>query len=380
MDWVLGISILLLALLLLEAALLRRAVNGIPCRVLVTGTRGKSGLVKILTAGIRESEPRTWGKITGDVASSLAPDGTSNVLKRRGPAHLREQAKFLRDCRRKGGRCAIIESMAFSPEAMIAESRLVRPTLVVITNVRDDHRETLGSEPEQRRAAYLSSVPRDCRWLSLDEELLAYAAASGRYPAPVPRPHHGDASGDPDDSGAVAETVANAEAALDALGWNTEAACRAVRAAAAQAQAPQRVVSCLGRRMTLLDAFSANDPQSLDRLWADWRRAAGDASSWSVLFNTRADRPLRTRRFCRWLAERGDVDEVYLAGSHAPAAARLLREQKPRVTTLDDDKSAIMPVESEPPSGASRDVLVGIGNVRGLGSRLREAPRGGSRP
>ena len=50
--------------------------------------------------------------------------------------------------------------MTITPETMQAEMRLVRPTLVVLTNVRDDHRETLGSDPAAQRAAYLEAILR----------------------------------------------------------------------------------------------------------------------------------------------------------------------------------------------------------------------------
>jgi len=380
MNWVLGASALLLVLLLIEAALVRRAANAIPCRVLVTGTRGKSSVVRALHAGLRALEPETWGKITGDVASVLPPDGIPRKLGRRGPAHLREQSKLVRDCRRHGARCLVVESMAISPEAMAAEARLLRPTLVVVTNVRDDHRETLGPDLDGQRGAYLSSIPPGSRWLTLDEELLAFAARSGRYATPVPRPDFGESSSAAEENAALHETVATAGAALEALGQNMEPARRAVRRAASGQVLPPRVVSLLGEEMDLVDAFSANDLQSLDRLWSGWRREAGAASAWSVLLNTRADRPLRTQRFCGWVAACPDIDRVFVSGSHASAALRMLRGRALRVARVPRGEPRPLSTTGGttfPEEG--RDVLFGIGNVRGLGLRLRAASGVGGR-
>ena len=360
--------------------MLRRTVNAIPCRVLVTGTRGKSGLVRVLSAGLRTVEPATWGKITGDIASLVTPDGALRGLRRRGPAHLREQARLVRDCRRSRARCLVVESMAVTLEAMAAEARLLRPTLMIVTNVRDDHRETLGGDPDGQRAAYLSSIPSGCRWLTRDEDLIDFARRASRYSAPVPPPVSAAVPEYSEVFDVPAELVATAAAAMEALGWDPEPARGAMRTAAAQLMPPARVVTLLEREMILLDAFSANELQSLARLWAQWRREAGAESGWSVLLNTRADRPLRTRQFCEWLTGRDDVDRIYLAGSHAPAAARLLRRCGRPVAGVPRGEPTVVSEAGEPASSwGHRDVIVGIGNVRGLGLRLRAGSSGSDR-
>jgi poly-gamma-glutamate synthase PgsB/CapB len=381
MSWVLSLSVLLLVLLLLEAAVARRNVNGIPCRVLVTGTRGKSGLVRVLSAGLRTVEPATWGKITGDIASVVTPEGTLRRLARHGPAHLREQARLVRDCRRSRARCLVVESMAVTLEAMVAEARLLRPTLMIVTNVRDDHRETLGSDPCRQRAAYLSSIPSGCRWLTRDEELMDFARRSGRVSAPVPLPAGEAIPGNLQELDVAAELVATAEAAMITLGLDPKPARDAMRAAAAGLPPPPRVVTLLGRELILLDAFSANELESLARLWTQWRKDSGDASKWSVLLNTSADRPLRTREFCRWLAGRDDVDQIFLSGSHVPAAARFLRGCGRPVARVPRGEP-IVTAEDRGAAARRGDLghIVGIGNVSGLGLRLRAESGGDVRP
>lgn len=381
MIWALGLTVVILALLMAEAALLRRAVDAVPCRVLVSGTRGKSGLVRVLSAGLRTVEPATWGKITGDVASRVAPDGTLRALRRHGPPHLREQARLVLDGRRNGVRCLVVESMAITPEAMAAEARLMRPTLMIVTNVRDDHRETLGGDPDGQRAAYLSSIPAGCRWLTRDEEFARFARRSGRHLEPVCPPPPAAAPDDPGDLDVPAELIATAAAAMEALGWNPEPARHAMQAAAADLRPPTRVVSLLGRRMTLLDAFSANEPESLTRLWTQWRRNTGATAGWSVLFNTRADRPLRTRQFCGWLAGRADVDRVYLAGSHVPVAARLLKAAGRSVERVPRGEPFVLAGAGHAAAGpGARDVIVGMGNASGLGLSLRAGAAGSGPP
>jgi hypothetical protein len=137
----------------------------------------------------------------------------------------------------------------------------------------------------------------------------------------------------------------------------------------------------LGRKVKFLDAFSANDPKSLCRMWTEWRWIIGDTESWSVLFNTRSDRPLRTRQFCDWLAAREDVGRVHVTGSHREAAVFMLRRRGLDARGMADDTSAFLPTAA---GSASRDrsdaVLVGIGNIQNLGVRLRAFISGGVQP
>jgi len=372
MTWIVGITIGFLAFLLVEAAILRHARRGIPCRIVVTGTRGKSSLVRLLVAGIRATEPSTWGKITGDAPLLLLPDGMESVLARRGPARVHEQARLLITCRRQGVRCLVLESMTISPEAMLAEMRLVDPTLVVVTNVRDDHRETLGDDPDGQRTAYLAALPESCRWLTPDADLLAFAARSGRCRASLVGLTTAEQQDDRDRNSVASEMLATAEAVLTELGWNTESARQAMKAVAADLVPPPRKVPFLGHEVRLLDAFSANDLQSLAQLWAGWRRDLRDEQPWSVLLSTRADRPLRTRQFCHWLAGRPDVGTIHVAGNHRWTAARLLRQKGVAVRELNSDPMAAVAGTGAAGPG-DQGVLVGMGNAQGVGLCLRAA-------
>ncbi|MCP4574001.1 MAG: hypothetical protein GY838_16705 [bacterium] len=366
LEW--GIALALVAFLMVETILVNRSRRGIPRRIVVTGTRGKSSLVKLLVAGIRTAERDTWGKVTGDVPLLLAPDGSLLPIRRRGAARLHEQRNILRTCHRRGARCLVLESMTISPETMKAEMRLVQPTLVVVTNVRDDHRETLGRDPAEQRGAYLRALPAGVPWVTMDAALGDHV----RQAPEVPEPVSGDTlSGGAENLRVVDELLALAETTLAELGWNTPAAREAMRVAAGDLDRPSSILRFHGEPVRLLDLFSANDPESLSRLWRDHRRNLQDQGAWPVLLATRADRPLRTRQFCDWLANRRDVGTVHVAGSHDEAACRLLRSRGIEVARLPSGALVPAPGEKEAPG-----ILVGMGNARGLGLRLRAASAG----
>jgi gamma-polyglutamate synthase len=368
-PWAVLLTAAWVAFLLLEQRSLRRARESVPVRVMVTGTRGKSSLVRILTAGARMAEPATWGKITGDVPTLLLP-GRDEVIRRRAGARLAEQGWLLRKCRRGGVRCLIVEAMTITPDLMKAEARLLLPLVIALINVRDDHQETLGDDPVQQRRAYLDSLPSQSRVVTRDAGLAAC----------LPRVEQAATSAAADHPDLLAglapvqrELVLLADAVLAALGWSSAASLKAMVAVARPMESTPRRVAWQQGEAVFLDAFSANDTQSLDDLWAGWRDTFGARNPWSVILATRADRPLRTRRFCAWIAGRDDVAAVYVTGSHRHAARILLRKGGVRVHDIDGARQPLTLLGGTVDASldGERAVLVGIGNARGLGLALR---------
>jgi hypothetical protein len=262
--------------------------------------------------------------------------------------------------------------MTISPELMKAETRLLRPDVVALVNVRDDHQETLGEDVDLQRQAYLDSLPARSRRVTRDVVCAASAEGAG-----FARWRSTTDSGDPSllsDLDAVQrDLVLLADDALATLGWNSAAALQAMVAVARRMDNAPRWLVWASRDHVFLDAFSANDTESLTHLWQVWRQTLPGDRSWSVILATRADRPLRTRRFCAWLAARDDVERVYVTGSHWRAAHSLLRRHGVPVEHLGEVGADMFLCEGAAPSEVRHGgpVLVGIGNSRGLGLGLR---------
>ena len=84
-----------LGYLTVEAFRLRRWQGAIPLRVAVTGTRGKSTVVRLLAAVLREDGWKVLAKTTGSEASLILPDGSERTLRRRGRPSILEQVRLL---------------------------------------------------------------------------------------------------------------------------------------------------------------------------------------------------------------------------------------------------------------------------------------------
>ena len=127
-----------------------RAIAKIPTRIHVTGIRGKTTTTRLIGAALRHHGWRVVTKTTGKAARLIDPEGTERRI--RGPheqPNLREQPRIIESVADTGGADAIVfECMSIRPKNIIAESKFVRSTISVITNVRADHMDVMGPSLE----------------------------------------------------------------------------------------------------------------------------------------------------------------------------------------------------------------------------------------
>jgi len=142
--------LLFLVYLFIERFLLDRRLESVALRIAVTGTRGKSSVVRLL-ASILGADGRTvLAKTTGSEARYLMPDGNEVEVPRRGAASIIEQKKLIKKAADLGADCVVAEIMSIHPENHRIEShRLLRPQIVVLTNVRLDHTDAMGGTEDE---------------------------------------------------------------------------------------------------------------------------------------------------------------------------------------------------------------------------------------
>ena len=129
-----------------------KSLNNIPIRVHVNGTRGKSSVTRLIAAGLREGEVRTFAKTTGTSPRIINDKGDDIEIHRLRSASIGEQIKLIRYFSKKNPDALVIECMAVNPQYQwVSEHRIIRSTLGVITNVRPDHLDEMGSSNEFTR-------------------------------------------------------------------------------------------------------------------------------------------------------------------------------------------------------------------------------------
>ncbi|MGB2957363.1 MAG: poly-gamma-glutamate synthase PgsB [Bacteroidota bacterium] len=365
---------LVLLFLLVETLCLARLRRAIPVRILVLGTRGKSTVTEYIAAALRSSGRRTLAKTTGTRPTLILPDGSRRRLRRTGRARVQEQFRILIRARRMGCDALVLECMSVSPELQRLESHVLRPTLAVLTNILDDHREVYGNDATWRVKEFVSSLPARTVLISgerLHAEEVRRAAARRNTMVTVP----GSPGRDLPASLSVFESnLLLALTAVERLGVSESEASAAIGALPDTLPYRELAVSEDGPALRLLNAFAVNDVESASRFLVAWKSRLSDWNRTVILFNTRSDRPLRSLQFARWCASLRDTERIILMGTHVPRTRRELHRlgvPPHNVIAWTSDQSA-RPLEALRPHVASGTVVVGMGNAAGDGTRLME--------
>ena len=303
----------------------QRRLAGLRLRVHVNGTRGKSGVTRLIAAGLRGGGYRPFAKVTGTAAKWIEPDGTERPIPRRGLPNIRELIETVRQATRSQADALVCECMALQPELQeFCERRLIRSHIGVITNVRHDHEEVMGPDLPAIAASLARTAPQGGALVVTPETAaLLPKSATDACRLRIVDPASVSAQELAGFAFAVeAENVALALAVCELAG-----ASRAVALEAMQASQPdvgnlavRELPLPRGGKLRFVDALAANDPDSTEILWRRYVDGAADA----VLLHARADRRLRTEKLCERLVVLHQ-GVFYLSGDSGFAAACLRR-------------------------------------------------------
>jgi poly-gamma-glutamate synthase PgsB/CapB len=374
-----SVVIVLLCYFLLESLAIARARASVPVRICVTGTRGKSSVVRLIAAGLRKGGKQVVAKTTGSKPVFLTPTGDEVPLRRRGGPRILEQGHVLRLAKRCGAEVLVCEVMSIRPENYATElHRILQPQCLVVTNVRLDHLADLAPSVEEASRAFADGAPPgatvftlsgespqalfdrleengvrviDCASVELDEQVtsLPYLEWKGNLQLAL----------------GVCEALGVPRAtALSGM--------RAVRPDYGALKAWRIGVGDPPRPWIAVSAFAANEPGStlaaLNKARDRWD--LGDLRLVGLL-NLRSDRADRTEQWCRTLGSASaPFDRLFVAGGGASAAVRHLRKTYPRPVAPLRSRTAegvLKEIRAAEPEGG---VLFGFGNIARLGTRL----------
>ncbi len=99
-------------------------------------------------------------KTTGSRPVYIFPGGEEKLIKRRGVTSILEEKKVIRKAASRSVQALVVELMSYSPESMYTEScRMLRPHILVLTNVRMDHIAQAGNTIEEIAGNFGRSIP-----------------------------------------------------------------------------------------------------------------------------------------------------------------------------------------------------------------------------
>ncbi|MGC8932163.1 MAG: hypothetical protein C0200_03985 [Thermoproteota archaeon] len=126
-------------------------------RISVSGTRGKTTTVNMLHDVIKSRGLKVLSKTTGEKA--VIRDDIEREILKRPRSVLYENLDIIKS----NYDVIIIENQAITPYTMKAFNMMVKPEVIIITNVRLDHTEFLGESREEIAKSFCSSFVKSVK-------------------------------------------------------------------------------------------------------------------------------------------------------------------------------------------------------------------------
>lgn len=354
----------------------RTFLKKIPHRIHINGSRGKSSTTRLIGAVLRETGKTTITKTTGTAPRFILPDGKEIPIFRPGKPNIIEQLKVIRKAQALGAEILVTECMAITPEYIdILENKLIRSTLGVMTNVREDHLDVMGPTIYDAAVNMAKSFPTkgiaftgEDKWY---EVLREEAEKKGTQVTYIPEDEVTDTEMEGFSYLEHKSNVALALAVGRHFGVPRETAFSAMyRTLPDPGVLRETIISLQEGSLFFFNALAANDPDSSLFIWnMVCRRRKGHTV---ILMILRADRQQRTEGFAFALGKTLVADTYIIAGS--PVSYVVNKMQKNGVPA-----SSIIGLENPQASEViaalmqvtKKDMLVtAMGNIIGLGDKV----------
>lgn len=359
----------------------RRRLESIPIRIHVNGTRGKSGVTRLIAAGLRAGGLRTCAKTTGTMPRMIFPDGKEYPVFRPSRANVIEQLRIVRAAAQEQADALVIECMALQPALQsLCELKIVRATHGVITNARADHLDVMGPAVADVARAFAGTVPVNGTLYTAEQSHRAIfeQAARDRHSQVVAINDDDVASVSWDELEQFPyiehpDNVALALRVCGDLGVDRSTALLGMWQAAPDPGV--MTVSPTGRARdasVFINGFAANDPDSTGRIWELVLQRYGQQRQRVAIINCRADRADRSRQLAEACCEWSPADNYFAIGS----ATQVFRN---RALATGMDARRLTCLEQAPCEAIVRAMgglskrgalLMGMGNIAGPGMDL----------
>jgi gamma-polyglutamate synthase len=372
------ILVIFLLYLIIERIVLDHYNKSIPLIITVTGTRGKSSVVRMLASVLRENGKVVLAKTTGSAAKYIMPDASEVDVPRNRLISIIEQKNLIKKAAKIGAECVVAEIMSIHPENHFIESQqILKPNIVVITNTRKDHTETMGETTEKIASILSLDITNNSTcFIPQNENRSIFTAAVRNMKGSLVQVTNGISSAIQNKSQQMLnrEFVEN----LDL-----------VYAVAKHLKIENRVISDgilktrhdIGKFKIwkyklekknkiyyLVNAFSANDPESTFQVVAKLQELLPAASRKLIgLLTLRTDRGDRTLQWIEVL-KNGKFDvfrKIFVTGTHS----NIVKRKVNRVSSLKPTQPFKI-METILAESENQTMIFGFGNMAGIGRQL----------
>ena len=308
---------------ILESYYHNKSLAKIPIRIHVNGARGKSSVTRLIASGLREGGIATMAKTTGSAPRIIDKEGRDLIIHRLRSASIGEQVKLIRNFSKKKIQALVIECMAVQPQYQwIAEQKMIKSTISVITNIRPDHLDEMGSTMSDISYSLSNTIPfngllitgeRDyCSELEEVSDkrnttinIVESSSISDEYLNKFPYLEHAD-------------NIAVALEVCQNLGIDSKVALDGMLKTPPDPGALIIWELIFGSKTNqFVSAFAANDPKSTLQIWELLKGRIGNSKS-CIFLNTRADRMYRTNQLINLVLKEIKPEVFIIKGDNLP--------------------------------------------------------------
>jgi poly-gamma-glutamate synthase PgsB/CapB len=354
-----------------------RNLNTIPHRVLVNGIRGKSSITRLCAGALRGGSKVVVAKTTGTAARFIFPDASEEPVHRKfGIANVVEQIGIVRRAAVYHPDALVIECMAVMPALQeINQSKLIRSTIGVLCNVREDHLAEMGPTLDDVARSLSRSMPEGGICITAEKdrlEILQQEAAKRNCQLIAVDP---ESVTDREMAGfgwiTFKENVAIALAVAEQLGVDRHSALNGMWSAP-----PDPGVLSVARvlygskRLRFANIFAANDPESTYMNIEQLEKQRLISQPLTMVINCRPDRMERNGQMGT-LAGRVQPQHIVLIGEMTRSArVNVPADLQSRVVDLGGKLPPERLVSEVMAVTAADASIVAVGNIHGQGEVL----------
>ena len=373
-----------LALLLCIAGIIEfhnhlTSLNAIPLRIHVNGTRGKSSVTRLIAAGLREGGLRTFAKTTGTAPRVIDADGKDRIIHRLRLPSIGEQVRLLKYFASEKPDAVVMECMAVQPQYQwIAEHQMVKSQVGVITNVRPDHLEEMGPTGEDVALSLCNTIPVIGVFITgEDQKTDLMRDIAGKNESRFIHSNENTITKEELEKFTYMEHPSNVAVALDAC---KEAGVERETALAGMHKVKPDLGALIawnlnlnGKNIQFINGMAANDPVSTLQIWKFVMDRYPAEGGTCVFFNSREDRPSRTRQMIELTFLEIKPDYLMVRGDKVLSSIERQKHHSENTTVnvigLDKPIEKIIEKMAEMPNNT---LVYAIGNQVGVGQEILE--------